>query len=410
MRVINVINREVFGILQTHAFELLMVSLERYDLEDLKHISSHLKSPFTNTKSKRYKAELQKLLENMKSNMIYHYVNQFDAHFLMFKYRKLHQVIILSPFLLQRPSENKCLEMLQEVQIKHSKLTILKQYLLQIPVCQYSQALNMTHLAVRYLKNRNIHYSVEDIDFSFHRNPESHAKDKAQYEFTFNKIKERYDIENRMLTAIQNGNADEALNLFKLMKVSVSGIRRVTDDLLNHKYRGFLVNTLCRKAIEKANVNLLTINDISGKYAAEIDDATDIEDLDNVMENLIYEYAQTALKVKSLKYSANINTVIQHIKINLDRPLCLNELADLVGLAPSYLSRLFNQETGQSVSQYIMQLRVEKGRDLLIHTPMKVDEISNYIGFKQQSYFTKCFKAKYQLSPLEYRKQYSSVN
>lgn len=328
----------------------------------------------------------------------------------MFKYRKLHQVIILGPFLLQRPSENKCLEMLQEVQIKHSKLTILKQYLLQIPVCQYSQALNMTHLAVRYLKNRNIHYSVEDIDFSFHRNPESHAKDKAQYEFTFNKIKERYDIENRMLTAIQNGNANEALNLFKLMKVSVSGIRRVTDDLLNHKYRGFLVNTLCRKAIEKANVNLLTINDISGKYAAEIDDATDIEDLDNVMENLIYEYAQTALKVKSLKYSANINTVIQHIKINLDRPLCLNELADLVGLAPSYLSRLFNQETGQSVSQYIMQLRVEKGRDLLIHTPMKVDEISNYIGFKQQSYFTKCFKAKYQLSPLEYRKQYSSVN
>ena len=67
----------------------------------------------------------------------------------------------------------------------------------------------------------------------------------------------------------------------------------------------------------------------------------------------------------------------------MDRPLCLNELADLVGLAPSYLSRLFNQETGQSVSQYIMQLRVEKGRDLLIHTPMKVDEISNYIGFKQ---------------------------
>ena len=75
-----------------------MVSLERYDLEDLKHISSHLKSPFTNTKSKRYKSRTTKLLENMKSNMIYHYVNQFDAHFLMFKYRKLHQVIILGPF------------------------------------------------------------------------------------------------------------------------------------------------------------------------------------------------------------------------------------------------------------------------------------------------------------------------
>ncbi|WP_257643703.1 hypothetical protein [Staphylococcus haemolyticus] len=41
---------------------------------------------------------------------------------------------------------------------------------------------------------------------------------------------------------------------------------------------------------------------------------------------------------------------------------------------------------------------------------MKVEEISNHIGFKQRIYFTKCCKAKYKLSPLECRKQYSSVN
>ena len=38
-----------------------------------------------------------------------------------------------------------------------------------------------------------------------------------------------------------------------------------------------------------------------------------------------------------------------------------------------------------------MQLRVEKGRDLLIHTPMKVDEISNYIGFKTAKLLYKMF-------------------
>lgn len=54
-----------------------------------------------------------------------------------------------------------------------------------------------------------------------------------------------------MLTAIQNGNADEALNLFKLMKVSVSGIRRVTDDLLNHKYRGFLLIRYVGKPLKR---------------------------------------------------------------------------------------------------------------------------------------------------------------
>lgn len=402
------LNQQIFDVLKVYAFELLMIDLNHYDLSDIKNISNHLKSPFTNTKSKKYKVELKKLLENMNSDRIYHYVNQFDVNFLLFKYRKYNRVVILGPFLHQRPNEKRCHEMLQQVQIKYSKLSILKQYLLQIPVCPYSQALKMAHLTVRYLKNRNVHYKVETLDFSFHRNTESHAQDKEQYEYTFNKIKMCYDNENKMLTAIQNGNVDEALNLFSVMNVSVAGIRRVKDDLLNHKYKAYLLNTLCRKSIEKADVNLLIINEISANYAAEIDDATDVETLEIITKRMIFDYAQTALKVKSLNYSSNINTVIQHIKINLDHPIHLEELAELVGLAPSYLSRLFKQETGKSLSQYIMQLRVEKGRDLLLNTPMTVEEISSYVGFKQQSYFSKCFKIQYQQSPLEYKKSYSN--
>lgn len=404
------LNQQIFDVLKVHAFELLMVDINHYDLSDIKNISNHLKSPFTNTKSKKYKLELKKLLENMKSDCIYHYVNQFDVNFLLFKYRKYNRVVILGPFLHQRPNEKRCHEMLQQVQIKYSKLSILKQYLLQIPVCQYSQALKMGRLTVRYLKNRNVHYKVEELDFSFHRNPESHSHDKEQYEYTFNQIKTAYDIENKMLTAIQNGNIDEALNLYSVMKVSVSGIRRVKDDLLNQKYKAYLLNTLCRKSIEKAEVNLLIINELSAYYAAKIDDAMDVETLEMVSKQMISDYARTALNVTSLNYSSNINTVIQHIKINLDHPIHLEELADLVGLAPSYLSRLFKKETGQSMSQYIMKLRVEKGRDLLINTPMTIEEIANYVGFKQQGYFSKCFKEQYQLAPLEYKKSYNGEN
>ena len=39
---------------------------------------------------------------------------------------------------------------------------------------------------------------------------------------------------------------------------------------------------------------------------------------------------------------------------------------------------------------------------------MTVEEISSYVGFKQQSYFSKCFKIQYQQSPLEYKKSYSN--
>ena len=65
------LNQQIFDVLKVHAFELLMIDLNHYELSDIKNISNHLKSPFTNTKSKKYKVELKKLLENMNSDRIY---------------------------------------------------------------------------------------------------------------------------------------------------------------------------------------------------------------------------------------------------------------------------------------------------------------------------------------------------
>ncbi|WP_146764174.1 helix-turn-helix domain-containing protein, partial [Staphylococcus aureus] len=66
-----------------------------------------------------------------------------------------------------------------------------------------------------------------------------------------------------------------------------------------------------------------------------------------------------------------------------------------VDLAPSYLSRIFNQEINKSISQYIIELRIKKARDLIARTKMTVSEVASYVGFKEQSYFTQCFKKQY---------------
>ncbi|MDO5375056.1 MAG: AraC family transcriptional regulator [Staphylococcus rostri] len=396
---------EILNILKVHAIELLMLEINSYDLADIKGISQQLKSPFTNTKRKKYKKELTYLLDSMDNHHIYHYTNQFDVNFLMFKYRKINQIIILGPFLQRRPYEQQCQEMLQRVQIKLSRMNTLKQYLLKVPVCPYSQALKMTRLAMRYLKNKYHYEEVLTVDFSFHELPESHAENKEQYEYTLAQIQHRYDLENRMLTAVENGNVEEAFKLYTQMTLSVSGLKRVKDELMNHKYKVYLINSLFRKAIEKANVNLLTVDYISKRFAALIDEANTLEALDQVAKDLIYEYATAVIKVKSLNYSPKISKVVQYIEMHLDQPISLEQLAENVELAPAYLSRLFNQETGQTISQYIMSLRLKKGRNLIKTTSMRIDEIAQYVGFKQQSYFTKCFRQQYGQTPLQYRNQ-----
>lgn len=400
--------QETFDMLKTHAIELLMLEINRYDWSDIKGISQQLKSPFTNTKRKKYKKELAHLLSSMDSQHIYHYTNQFDVNFLMFKFRKVEQVIILGPFLQRRPNEQQCQEMLQNVQIKLSRMNTLKQYLLKVPVCSYNQALKMTRLAMRYLKNKYHYDEVLTVDFNFHELPESHAENKAQYDYTLAQIQHRYDLENQMLVAIENGLIEDALQLYTQVTASVAGLQRVRDELLNQKYKSYLMNSLSRKAIERANVNLLTVDHISKRFATLIDEANTLEELEQIDKDLIYEYAMTAMKVKSLNYSPAISKTIQYIEMHLDQPILLEQLAENVSLAPAYLSRFFNKEVGQSISKYVLTLRLETARNLLKTTSMHIDEIAQYVGFNQQSYFTKCFRLHYGRTPSQYRKQYKS--
>lgn len=306
----------------------------------------------------------------------------------------------------QRPNERRCNELLQRADIKISKLSILKQYLLSIPLCHHVKAQKMCRLAIRFLKKRNVVYETVKIDFKFHSTIEVLAESRAQMDYTLQEIEQRYNLENQLITAVENGNVTEALSILNEMNVSVAGLRRVKDDISNEQYKAFLINTLCRKAGEKAGISLIHIDEISERYAAIIDQTMDSEMLDEIIHEIVKEYAERAMKTKANAYSPKVSKVIQYIERNLDNTLTLKELASHVDLAPSYLSRIFNQEIHKSISQYIIELRIKKARDLIARTKMTVSEVASYVGFKEQSYFTQCFKKQYGLPPLKYRTEH----
>lgn len=211
------------------------------------------------------------------------------------------------------------------------------------------------------MKKRNIVYETVEIDFSFHANETFLADSKLQSDYTLQEIEYRYNLENQLLTAVENGNVEEALTILKKMSLSVTGLRRVKDDLSNEQYKAYLINTLCRKAGEKAGVSLIHIDEISARYAAMIDRTLDVEVLEELTYTIVKEYAERAMKIKANAFSPKVSKVIQYIERNLDSNLTLEELANYVNLAPSYLSRIFNQECHQSLSQFITALRIKKG-------------------------------------------------
>ncbi|MBO7745149.1 response regulator [Paenibacillus sp. MWE-103] len=93
----------------------------------------------------------------------------------------------------------------------------------------------------------------------------------------------------------------------------------------------------------------------------------------------------------------------RYVEAHIEGDLSLNRLAEHVYLTPFYLSRLYKQKTGHSISDYITRTRIESAKRLLGESALKIHEVGMRIGYDSPSYFTRFFKKATLLTPQEYR-------
>lgn len=107
--------------------------------------------------------------------------------------------------------------------------------------------------------------------------------------------------------------------------------------------------------------------------------------------------------VESTRAAEAMEAVCSHIEKHIGEELSLVRLAKYVHFNPSYLSRLFKQEKGLNVSEYIEVVRIKKAKELLATEEMKIQEIGNRVGYDSPQSFTRFFKKATGMSPQEYR-------
>ncbi|MNI78493.1 HTH-type transcriptional regulator YesS [compost metagenome] len=86
--------------------------------------------------------------------------------------------------------------------------------------------------------------------------------------------------------------------------------------------------------------------------------------------------------------------------------ISLTLIAEKLGLNPSYLSRSFKEKTGQTFLVYLTAARIEKSKEMLIHSDLKVKDICERIGYVKVNYFIKLFKECTGTTPGEFRKMH----
>lgn len=99
------------------------------------------------------------------------------------------------------------------------------------------------------------------------------------------------------------------------------------------------------------------------------------------------------------------NQAINFMLENIQGKLKLDELAVVVNLSASHLSRLFAARTGHSPIDYFIQLKIQRSCRLLDNTELSIADISRETGFDDQFYFSRQFRKVMNMSPSEYRKR-----
>jgi AraC family transcriptional regulator of arabinose operon len=104
-------------------------------------------------------------------------------------------------------------------------------------------------------------------------------------------------------------------------------------------------------------------------------------------------------------WDSRIRMAIDFLCRHLDRPVRIDEVARSTGLSTSRISRLFRQQTGTSIQQFLEGRRLEMARQRLSLTDQPISRISTDLGFSNPFYFSRRFTKCFKRSPSEYRLQ-----
>lgn len=104
------------------------------------------------------------------------------------------------------------------------------------------------------------------------------------------------------------------------------------------------------------------------------------------------------------KSDARVEQVLAIIRADCSQNTTLESVAQQLNLNPAYVSRIFKKETGVKFMDYLTGMRVEKAKELLTGSNLKIKEVCERLGYSNINYFIKVFKDATGVTPGDYRR------
>lgn len=141
---------------------------------------------------------------------------------------------------------------------------------------------------------------------------------------------------------------------------------------------------------------------LSDFYINEIEDKVDMNNWRDMVDEITRHYAEQVRLGREKKYSLPVRRAIRYIQQHLYEACGLREVAAALRVHPNYLSMLFKNETGISLTHYVRDKKINEAKSMLWEGDYSESEIAEMLGFHSLSYFSKVFRSVTGCSPREF--------
>ncbi len=212
-----------------------------------------------------------------------------------------------------------------------------------------------------------------------------------------------YRTEVMLYSAIRQGDIealrtmldDSANTKFVMGRLSLNDLRQM-------QYWAVCCVTLATRYAIQGGLDEVTAYCFSDDCILKIDEMTSANEILDYLAKRGFELTEMVAKSKKQsEYPYDIRKCINYISANLHKKITLDMLAEECNLSKDYLSLKFKVATGLRPSDYIKKQRLIAGKDMLREN-RSCSEVAYYMNFCSESYFIKCFKEEFGMTPKQF--------
>jgi AraC family transcriptional regulator len=205
-----------------------------------------------------------------------------------------------------------------------------------------------------------------------------------------------YDREMEFYNAVKDGDFSKLKKIMLPLENEHLGTLSA-NPLRNLKYHLIITTAMITRFCIEGGLSSETAYTLSDIYIQQADACSDEDSINILHREIVFDFADRMNKLKTHPdMSRAAIKATDYIYDHLQEKISLEEIASVSGLNKTYLCTLFKKETGMTVRNYVMKLRIEAAKNMLIYADYSSVSISNYFMFSSHSHFRAPLKTHFQ--------------